>query len=327
VSVLVTGGAGFIGSHLVDRLVTAGNHVVVLDDLSTGSKANLWPHLDSGAVELAIGSTSDNDLVQHLMGDAEFCYHLASAVGVELICGRPLESLLRNVHGCENVISAAAEQEVGLVFSSTSEIYGHACARARESSPRVMGPLTHSRWGYALAKGFGEMLSFELVRSRGAAIGVVRLFNVAGPRQSSKYGMVLPTFVEQAMTGRPLTVHGDGSQTRCFCHVEDVVEALLALRDGDSLRGDVFNVGSDHAVSIHELAENVIDRTESDSEIRLVPYSELHRDGSDDPVERIPDTTAIARSLGWTAERSVTEIIDDVIGDFDRDSVRSLAGI
>ncbi len=222
---LITGGAGFIGSHLADALVAAGDEVVLLDDLSTGRHENIQHLLDTGAAELVEGTTSDAELVDELVRDADRCYHLASAVGVQLICDRPLESLLRNVRGCDTVLAATARHEVRLIFASTSEIYGKdSVGSLREDSDRLLGSPLKSRWSYANAKTFGELLAYGYHQERGARNTVVRLFNTVGPRQTGVYGMVLPRFVRQALLGQDLTVYGDGTQSRCFAHVADTID-------------------------------------------------------------------------------------------------------
>lgn len=309
---LITGGAGFIGSHLVDAVAADGHGVIVLDDLGTGSYENIQDRVDAGEVEFVHGSTSDADLVAELMAQVDRCYHLASAVGVQLICDHPLDSLLRNVHGAENVIRAASERGVRLLFTSTSEIYGkNSNGALSEESERVLGSLTKSRWCYALAKSFGEVLSYEFARAHGAETIVVRLFNTVGPRQVGRYGMVLPTFVNQALLGQDLTVYGDGSQSRCFCHVDDVIEAMVGVMDEGRALGGVFNIGSDDSITITQLAERVIERLNSDSQLRYVAYEDAYADGFEELGSRRPDVGAINDLLGWRAGRTVDDMIAD----------------
>jgi UDP-glucose 4-epimerase len=311
---LITGGAGFIGSHLADALVGRGDYVVVLDDLSTGRIENLAEALESGRCELVQGSTSDPGLVDELVAATDGCFHLASAVGVQLVVDNELDSLRRNVHGCDNVMHAAARHGKRLVFSSTSEIYGKNSEGAlQEESDRLLGPTQRARWSYSIAKSFGEALALALYREQGATMVVVRLFNTTGPRQTGAYGMVLPTFVRQALAGEPLTVFGNGTQSRCFAHVADTVRALLLVADRPEGIGRVFNVGAGAEVTIIELAERVIERLGSDSEIEFVPFEQAYGEGFEELGRRQPDTTALRELTGWTAELSVEDAIDDLV--------------
>ena len=311
---LITGGAGFVGSHLVDLLTMRGDTVVVLDDLSTGARENLEPALASNLVEFVEGSVLDADLVDDLMRSVDACVHLASAVGVQLVVSRPLDTLRRNIHGNDIVISAAARHDRPLLFTSTSEIYGKRSDGAlSEDSDRVLGPPNKLRWSYATAKAFGEALIYSYVRERAAQMTVVRLFNTVGPRQTGAYGMVLPRFVRQALSGEDLTVFGNGTQSRCFAHVHDVVHAIALVLEDDRAIGSAFNVGSGTEIAIIELARRVIERTESDSTIRLVPYDEAYDDGFEELGRRKPDTTALTKLTGWMPARSVDDAIDDVV--------------
>jgi UDP-glucose 4-epimerase len=310
---LITGGAGFIGSHLTDALVERGDDVVVLDDLSTGRVENLASALESGRCELVQGSTSDPGLVDELVAETDTCFHLASAVGVQLIVDNALDSLRRNVRGCDNVMHAAARHGKHLVFSSTSEIYGKNSKGAlQEESDRLLGPTQTARWSYAIAKSFGESLAVSLHREEGAETVVVRLFNTTGPRQTGAYGMVLPTFVRQALAEEPLTVFGAGTQSRCFAHVADTVRGLLVLADHPGTSGRVFNIGAGAEISIIQLAERVIERLGSDSEIELIPFDEAYGEGFEELGRRQPDTTALRELTGWTAELTIDDAIDDL---------------
>jgi nucleoside-diphosphate-sugar epimerase len=310
---LVTGGAGFVGSHLVDVLLDQGDSVVVLDDLSTGQLGNLeWAHR-TGRLEFVEGSTGDSELVEELVDSVDACYHLASAVGVSLVINRPLESLLRNVHGVENVLVAAARHRRRIVYTSTSEIYGkHSQGALTEHADRLLGPIQKSRWSYAISKGFGESLAFGLAREGAEAI-VARLFNTTGPRQTGAYGMVVPRFVRQALEGEPLTVFGDGSQSRCFAHVQDTVDALSTLIEHDEAIGNAYNVGGDREVSILALAQKVIERTRSDSTIEHVPFEDAYGDGFEELGRRRPDTTALTALTGWESRLTLEEVIDDTV--------------
>ncbi len=319
---LVTGGAGFIGSSLVDLLAARGDSVLVLDDLSTGRRENIEHHLDGSSrnggasrqVRFVEGSVLDTDLVDNSMRSVDVCLHLASAVGVQLVVRQPLQSLIRNVRGNDIVISAAARHKRRLLFTSTSEIYGKSSAASlTEDADRVLGSPFVSRWSYATAKAFGEALAYEYHRDRGAENIVVRLFNTVGPRQTGAYGMVLPRFVRQALAGEDLTVYGTGLQSRCFVHVLDAVHAIVLLADSEQAPGHVFNIGSSTAVTIAELAEKVISRTRSSSGTRLVPYDDAYGEGFEDLPRRRPDCSRLEQLTGWMPTRSLEEAIDDVI--------------
>ena len=311
---LVTGGAGFIGSHLTDALWARGDAVTILDDLSTGARENVQHLLDGDRVELVEGSVLDERLVDELIDAADSCFHLASVVGVELVVNRPLESLLANLRGVSTVTAAAARSGTQLLFASTSEVYGKLSDGAlHEDSDRIYGPATMSRWGYATAKVVGEMLAYGYARERAAEIIVVRLFNAVGPRQTGTYGMVLPRFVGQALVGEDLTVHGDGKQTRCFTHVEDSVDAIMRLVDDGRAIGNVYNIGSQVETSIGELAARVIDRTGSDSKVQYVPYDEAYAAGFEELGRRRPNTNALEKLTGWRAQCDLDQAIDDVV--------------
>jgi UDP-glucose 4-epimerase len=311
---LVTGGSGFIGSHLCDRLTAEGHYVLVLDDLSTGRLSNIEHLLESGRLEFIEGSVLDRNLVHELLEGADACVHLASAVGVSLVVDRPIDTLLNNVRGADTVLSASAALEKRLLFTSTSEIYGKSDGRVvSEDSDRILGPTSKARWNYSTSKSFGEALALGFHRELGAENVVVRPFNTVGARQRGAYGMVLPRFVRQALAGEPVTVYGDGTQTRCFMHVHDTVEAILRLLASEAAQGQVFNVGSDDEISINELAERVIERADSTSEIRFVPYGEAYDEGFEELGRRRPDTTALRELTGWEPGRTVDDAIDDVI--------------
>jgi UDP-glucose 4-epimerase len=313
-TVLVTGGAGFIGSHLVEALVDRVARVIVLDDLSTGNRANFDGDWAEDRIELVVGSTIDEGLVERLVADADVVFHLASAVGVQLVVSNPLDSLLKNTRGTDNVMSAVARHGKHLLFTSTSEVYGKNSSGAlNEESDRVLGSPFKARWCYETSKAFGECLAHSYHREQGAAMTVVRLFNTVGPRQTGRYGMVVPTFVRQALEGRPITVYGDGSQTRCFAHVYDTVRGILQLMDTLESVGGVFNIGSTTEIPIVELARRVIDHTESESEINFVPYDEAYDQGFEELGRRKPDTSALRELTGWTAELTVDDAIRDVV--------------
>jgi UDP-glucose 4-epimerase len=314
VKYLITGGAGFIGSHLSDRLTADGHEVVVLDDLSTGRIDNIEHLIRSQRIEFVEGSTTDEDLVLGVLETVDACVHLASVVGVSLVVDHPVDTLLSNVRGTDIVLSAAAGLRKRTLFASTSEVYGkHSNGALDEDADRILGPIQKARWNYATSKSFGEALALGYAKELGAENVVVRLFNTVGPRQTGMYGMVLPRFVRQAVTGQPLTVFGDGTQSRCFGHVYDTVEALVRLLDCDRAVGRVFNIGNDTEISIMGLARRVIARSGSDSDVHFVPYSEAYDEGFEELGRRKPDTGLIRKLTGWTPERCVDDAIDDVI--------------
>ena len=311
---LVTGGAGFIGSHLTDVLLKSGHEVVVLDDLSTGRLENLEGALASSRLEFVEGSVTDADLVADCMAEVDVCFHLAAAVGVKLIVDHPLETTLRNVRGCDIVTGASARLGKRLLYASTSEIYGkNGRGPLHEQSERILGSTATTRWSYSTSKAFGEILAFGYHKDLGAENIIVRLFNTVGPRQAGQYGMVLPRFVRQALAGEDLTVYGDGTQSRCFCHVDDTVRALLGLIETDAAIGDVFNVGGTTEIGILDLAHRVIERAGSSSGIRFVPLEEAYEPGFEEVSHRKPVTTHLQSTTGWVPRHSIDESVDDVI--------------
>jgi UDP-glucose 4-epimerase len=311
---LITGGAGFIGSHVVDALTTRGDSVLILDDLSTGRLENIEHIRDSDLVEFVEGSVLDQETVDDCMQSVDACLHFASAVGVQLVVSRPLDSLQRNIRGNDIVISSAARHDRQLLFASTSEVYGKNSSGAlSEDSDRILGSPYKLRWSYATAKAFGEALAYSYAREQGSRMMVVRLFNTVGPRQTGAYGMVLPRFVRQALAGDDLTVFGNGTQSRCFGHVLDVVHGILLVLDSDEAVGKVFNIGSPLETAVIALAGKVIERTGSESKIRLVPYEEAYDEGFEELGRRKPDTTALEALTGWKPTRTVDEAIDDVV--------------
>lgn len=300
--VLVTGGAGFIGSHLVDRLIDEGRSVTVLDNLSTGSERNLEPALRRG-LRFIRGSVLDASLVAELIRDSMLVFHLAAAVGVRHILDDPLGSLLTNVRGTENVLSAALAAGSRVVVASTSEVYGRSTAVPfREDGERVLGPTWVHRWSYSTAKALDEHLAFAYV-DRGLEVSIVRYFNSYGPRINEEgYGSVIARFASQALRGEDMTVHGDGLQTRCFTYVQDTVDGTVRAGIDGRARGQVFNVGSDHEVTIADLARRIRDHLGSDSAIANVPYEHHYPHGFQDTRRRVPDTTHARELLGFGAQ-------------------------
>lgn len=311
---LITGGAGFIGSHLADALLARGDSVLALDDLSTGAEANVQHLFDHPGFELREGSILDHDLVSKLGNNVDVIVHLAAAVGVKLIVEHPLDSLLTNIRGTEIVLDAAAELGCKVLITSTSEIYGkNASGPLKEDDDRILGSPFKARWSYSTSKAVDEILARGYWRDRGTPTVVVRLFNTVGPRQTGAYGMVVPRFVHQALRGEPITVYGDGEQRRSFCHVSDVVTALLQLVDHPGAIGDVFNVGARNEVSINELARLILAATDSSSPVVHISYDVAYEEGFEDMERRIPDTGKLEALTGWRATRSLEDVIEDVI--------------
>jgi UDP-glucose 4-epimerase len=313
---LVTGGAGFIGSHLVDALVSRGHQVVVLDDLSTGRHDNLRQHSGSPDVEFVLGSILNESLVDDVVRRVDVVLHLAAAVGVNLIVERPLESLATNIKGSEIVLEKCHKYGRKVLVTSTSEIYGKNTSDAlSEEDDRILGSPLKTRWSYSEAKAIEEVLAHAYWREKGLPTVIVRLFNTVGPRQVGHYGMVVPRLIDQALRDAPLTVFGSGDQTRCFCHVDDVVTALLGLVDSTEAEGQVFNVGARSEISIEALANRIREQLDSSSEVVHIPYDEAYEAGFEDMQRRRPDTSKIENLLGWQPARDLDEIISDVAAD------------
>ena len=312
--VLITGGAGFIGSHLAEELLHRGHTAHALDDLSTGSIANIRHLRGRSGFGYTIDSCHDNRVVAELVDDADYVFHLAAAVGVQLIVDSPVRTLETNVHCTEIVLAQANKKHKPVFIASTSEVYGKSSKIPfAEDGDIVMGATTRGRWAYACSKALDEFLAIAYHRERQLPIVVGRLFNTVGPRQTGRYGMVLPTFVRQALANQPITVYGSGEQQRCFCHVRDVVRALADVATRDDLYGQVLNVGSTEEISIMQLAERIREATQSESEIVLVPYNEAYGEGFEDMPRRVPDLTRIQNALGWAPTADLDEIIADVI--------------
>ncbi|WP_295845756.1 NAD(P)-dependent oxidoreductase [uncultured Microbacterium sp.] len=313
---LVTGGAGFVGSHLVEHLLTLGDEVVVLDDLSTGSARNLAGVADNPRLEMIHGSILNTKTVSAAMQGCDRIFHLAAAVGVKLIVEQPLRGLRINIHGTENVLTAAIEHQASVLMVSTSEVYGKNTAdRLREDSDRVLGDPLLSRWTYAGAKGIDEAYAKAYCDQEGLDVSIVRLFNTVGPRQTGRYGMVLPNLVGQALRGAPLTVFGDGQQTRCFSAVEDVVPAMVLIERDPRARGQAYNLGGAREISIFELATEIIRTLDSRSTIELVPYEQAYAPGFEDMRRRVPDNTKAHDLVGYEPHTSLTSTIMRVAAD------------
>ncbi|MYW93275.1 NAD-dependent epimerase/dehydratase family protein [Amycolatopsis rubida] len=313
---LITGGAGFIGSHLTEHLLARGDEVVALDNLSTGTLDNLASVAGHPGFRFVRGSITDPNAVESCMAGIDAIFHLAAAVGVFTILDKTMDSLRTNLHGTENMLDAALRHDVPILVASTSEIYGKNTADGlREDDDRIIGSPLKNRWSYAEAKALDETFAHLYAVEHGLRTVIVRPFNTVGPRQTGRYGMVIPRFVTQALTGEPITVFGDGQQTRCFCHVHDVVPALAELLADDTAYGKVFNLGSNEQTTISQLAERVIGATGSSSTIAKVPYEEAYGDGYEDMQRRIPDCTRAYNQIGFVPTRSLDDIIAAVVAD------------
>jgi len=313
--VLITGGAGFIGSHLAEALLDQGHDVHVLDDLSTGSVENIAHLAARRGFTYTIDSVSNEPVVAELIDQCDMTFHLAAAVGVRLVVSAPVHTIETNVHGTETVLRQAAREKKLVVVASTSEVYGKSTVLPfREDADLVLGPPDKTRWGYAASKLIDEFLALAYWKEHRVPVIVVRFFNTVGPRQSDRYGMVIPNFVRQALAGQPLTVHGDGAQTRSFTWVGDVVSALLGLADEPRSVGQVFNIGNGAEVSIRDLAAKITTMTGSDSPIRFVPYHEVFDHSFEDMSRRVPDISKIQRLIGYKPTVHLDEILERVIG-------------
>ncbi len=313
---LITGGAGFIGSHLADRLLERGDQVVLLDDLSTGRLANI-EHLNGRAdAEFVLGSILNADLVDHVVSRVDTVFHLAAAVGVNLIVEKPLESMITNIRGTETVVEKAHKYNTRILVMSTSEIYGKNTSDSlSEDDDRILGSPLKSRWSYSEAKAIDEILAYTYWREKGLETVIIRLFNTVGPRQTGSYGMVVPRFVGQALRHQPLTIFGEGTQTRCFCHVSDVVGGLVALSEHPEAFGRVFNLGGTEEISIGDLAERIIELAGSDSEVEYIPYDAAYEEGFEDMVRRVPNVDRARRLVGFEPSVGLDDTILSVIAD------------
>jgi UDP-glucose 4-epimerase len=311
--ILVTGGAGFIGSHLVEKLLGLGHEVSVLDDLSTGSSKNLEGISGTASLEFYLGSVLDEDLVTRLVAKTDYIFHLAAAVGVFNIVQKPLQSLFINLKGTENVLSAADKFSVPILVASSSEVYGkNSSDSLSESSDRILGnPLT-MRWSYSEAKAIDESLAYAYHVEKSMEIRIARFFNTVGPRQLGAYGMVVPRFVSSALENSPITIYGDGQQSRCFAHVQDAVDALVKVAFSKETIGRAVNIGNSTEISILKLAEFIKDRLKSSSDIVFLDYQAAYGDGFEDMQRRVPDVTLIKQLVGWEPQLSLENIVDDI---------------
>jgi UDP-glucose 4-epimerase len=311
VKYLVTGGAGFIGSHLTEQLISRGDQVVILDNLSTGLSDNL--STIKNKVEFEQGNILDKSLVEKLVSNSDYVVHLAAALGVLNIVNKPLESLKSNLQGTEIVLEAANKYKKPILIASTSEVYGkNDKVPLNEEDDRVIGHPLKSRWAYSEAKAIDESLAYFYFIEEGLQSRIVRFFNTVGPRQLGNYGMVVPRFVHSALKGEALSVYGSGEQIRCFCHINDAVKGLLLVMDSDKAVGEVFNVGNNQQISIMELAKKVIDITGSKSTIEKIAYEKAYPAGFEDMQRRVPDISKIKTVLGWSPQLNLDQIIKDI---------------
>lgn len=310
---LITGGAGFIGSHLAERLLDRGDHVVLLDNLSTGSMENIRHLKSRERMEYHLDGIENRSLIAELVDDADIIVHLAAAVGVRLIVESPVRTIETNVNGTQIILEAAEKKRKLVLTASTSEVYGKSVqVPFREEADLVLGPTIKGRWSYAASKALDEFLALAYWRERKVPVVVVRLFNTVGPRQTGRYGMVLPNFVKQAIEHAPITVYGSGTQSRCFCDVQDTVEALTRLMDKEQAIGEVVNIGNTEEISIADLAQVVRSRTHSRSEITYIPYDQAYEPGFEDMMRRVPCVDKLQALTGFRPQTTLAEIIDRV---------------
>lgn len=314
---LITGGAGFIGSHLAERLLARGDRVVLLDNLSTGSMDNIRHLKSSSQMQYHLDNIENRQLVAELVDDADVIVHLAAAVGVKLIVESPVRTIETNVNGTQLILEAANKKRKLVVTASTSEVYGkNTCVPFREDADLVLGPTTKGRWSYAASKALDEFLALSYWKEKKLPVIVVRFFNTVGPRQTGRYGMVLPNFVKQALDNEPIRVYGNGKQSRCFCDVQDTVEALLRLMDTNRAVGEVVNIGNTEEISIEGLAERVKQRTGSSSAIEYIPYDQAYEPGFEDMMRRVPCVDKLHALTAFRPQTPLNEIIDRVAAFF-----------
>ena len=319
--ILVTGGAGFIGSHLCERLVQDGHSVTAIDNFSTGSASNLVNLKGVKDFKIIEGSILDTNLLRPLIKDSEYVFHLAAAVGVFNIVKNPLASLLTNIRGTENILELAHLTKTPVFFTSSSEVYGKNISDSlKESDDRILGSPLTLRWSYSEAKAIDESLAFAYFIEKQLETRIVRFFNTVGPRQLGAYGMVVPRFVKSAVTNEPITIYGNGNQTRCFAHVYDVIDAVIAIAFADNTIGKLINIGNDFEISINNLANRIIAETDSKSKIVYVPYKEAYGDGFEDMERRVPNIDLINQLVGWKPKRDLTTIISDISAEMKKNS-------
>jgi UDP-glucose 4-epimerase len=319
--ILITGGAGFIGSHLTDRLVADGHEILLLDNFSTGTRDNLRHLVDLPNISFVEGSILDIDLVRELVSNCEYIFHLAAAVGVFNVVNHPLDSMLTNIRGTENILEAAHISNVPVFLTSSSEVYGkNASNSLKESDDRIIGSPLTLRWSYSEAKAIDESLAYAYFVEKQLQIRIVRFFNTVGPRQLGAYGMVVPRFVAAAVSDKPITIYGDGKQTRCFAHIDDVIDAVLAVAFAHNTVGKVINIGNDFEISMNDLAKKIIEVTHSKSKIEFMSYVEAYGHGFEDMERRVPNIELIHELVGWKPRRDLSTIIADISAEMRKQS-------
>ena len=317
--ILVTGGAGFIGSHLCERLINDGHNVTAIDNFSTGRASNLQSLQGVAGYSLIEGSILDTQLLNPLVNNTDYVFHLAAAVGVFNIVNNPLASLLTNIRGTENVLDAAYAAKTPVFLTSSSEVYGKNVSDSlKESDDRILGSPVTLRWSYSEAKAIDESLAYAYFVEKQLETRIVRFFNTVGPRQLGAYGMVVPRFVKSALTNEPITIYGDGNQTRCFAHVYDVIDAVIAIAFVENTIGKVINIGNDYEISIYELAKKVMAETNSKSEVVYVPYEEAYGGGFEDMERRVPNIDLIHQLVGWKPRRDLSTMIADISAEMNK---------
>jgi nucleoside-diphosphate-sugar epimerase len=319
VKILITGGAGFIGSHLAEALLERREEVFIIDDLSTGSIDNIIHLKDNPRFHYTIDTIKNQSVMAELVDRCDYIIHLAAAVGVKLIVESPVNTIETNIYGTEIVLQLANKKKKKVIIASTSEVYGkNDEVPFKEDADMVLGPTTKGRWSYACSKAIDEFLALAYYKEKKLPVVIARLFNTVGPRQTGRYGMVVPTFVQQALRGHAITVYGDGTQTRSFTHVRDVVKALIGIAHHAEAVGQVFNIGNNKEISIEALAKRIREKTGSSSEIVYIPYDQAYEEGFEDMLRRVPDITKINRLIGFAPEAGIEEIIDSVIDYYKR---------
>jgi len=311
--ILITGGAGFVGSHLADRLLVEGHSVKVLDNFETGRASNLAHHNDNVQLELIQGSVLDIPLLEKVISESDYVFHLAAAVGVFNIVNKPLSSLLTNIRGTENVLEASYKYSKEVFLTSSSEVYGKNTSDSlSENDDRILGSPVTLRWSYSEAKAIDESLAYAYWIEKNLPTRIVRFFNTVGPRQLGAYGMVVPRFIEFALKNEPITIYGNGNQTRCFAHILDVIDAVMAVAFSEKTIGKVINIGNNFEISMNDLAKEIIKQTGSSSEIKYVAYEDAYGPGFEDMERRVPNINLIKDLVGWTPKRDLTNIIQDI---------------
>ncbi len=319
--ILVTGGAGFIGSHLCERLISDGHSVTAIDNFSTGAASNLTNIKENDSFTLVEGSILDTQILTPLINDSDYVFHLAAAVGVFNIVRNPLASLLTNIRGTENVLEIACKTKTPVFLTSSSEVYGKNISDSlKEDDDRVLGSPVVLRWSYSEAKAIDESLAYAYYIEKQLETRIVRFFNTVGPRQLGAYGMVVPRFVNSALSNEPITIYGDGNQTRCFAHIYDVIDAVIAIAFAENTIGKVINIGNNFEISINELAQKIITETDSESQVVYVPYEEAYGDGFEDMERRVPNIDLISKLVGWKPKRNLSTIIADISAEMKKNS-------